>query len=336
MKSQHRALRVVFSVYVAAMVILLLGFSGVIAACPSAPISQGTQRNVQQIHRIDQGVREFTFSVSSDSRGSPRVFGELLTRIAAGRDLFGLHLGDVVMRADRDEYSGFIARVNSIGTPFMTAVGNHDSGTVGKDCYLNMLGPFYYAFTVGESRFIVLDDSEPAGLDDAQMTWLQGELAASAAYANRFVFMHKPLFDPREGESHCIENVQQARQLSSLFDQNRVTMAFAGHVHGYYEGVWGNTPYVITGGAGQQLVGSEPEHHFFHYVDVSVSQAGVKHSVVKLNAKPSRFIDVFLKGAWTRTAGFLRTNFFLFILPLCLLYLALFVIVMFRSYRSEP
>ena len=48
----------------------------------------------------------------------------------------------------------------------------------------------------------------------------------------------------------------------ALFKKYKVTHIFAGHIHGYYTGTWDGMPYTITGGAGAQLYGSDPEHVF--------------------------------------------------------------------------
>jgi len=97
------------------------------------------------------------------------------------------------------------------------------------------------------------------------MEWLKDELRKSQAYRYRFIFMHVPLYDPRKGEhkmGYSLRDLESANRLNRLFDESNITMLFVWHIHGYYRGIWGKTPYIITGGAGSELAGSDPRHYF--------------------------------------------------------------------------
>ena len=88
-------------------------------------------------------------------------------------------------------------------------------------------------------------------MDNKQLTWLNEQLNLSQKYKYRFVFMHVPLYTPN-GEterSMVATGPGGADALQTLFDTYNVTMIFASHIHNYYTGVWGKTPYIISGGA---------------------------------------------------------------------------------------
>ncbi|MEA3487636.1 MAG: metallophosphoesterase, partial [Euryarchaeota archaeon] len=91
-------------------------------------------------------------------------------------------------------------QIKTLNKPLLTAIGNHELTDQGRGNYYDMFGRFYYSFTVGETYFIVLDDADSKNIDPGQMNWLENELQKSTNYSNRFVFMHVPLFDPRNGE----------------------------------------------------------------------------------------------------------------------------------------
>lgn len=126
----------------------------------------------------------------------------------------------------------------------------------------------------------MLDDANTIRIDDQQMQWLQNELQKSQTYKYRFVFMHVPLFDPQnatnktEYDETALADVNQAKQLNDLFDKYNVTMLFTSHVHAYYNGTWGKTPYIITGGAGAPLINAGPDHSFYNYILINVSNNG--------------------------------------------------------------
>ena len=85
--------------------------------------------------------------------------------------------------------------------------------------------------------------------------------------------MHVPLYDTRTsgfGLKHALASPRNAGELNAMFDKYHVTMLFASHIHEYDRGVWGKTPYIITGGGGGELAGTNPQHYFFHYIRVSV------------------------------------------------------------------
>jgi hypothetical protein len=238
--------------------------------------------NADQLKKIDASKRDFSFAAFGDNRGSTTVFDTLISRVNADDVLFGLDNGDLVDSATVDNYRKFMAQWNAATRPMLTSGGNHDDP---GGIYAALFGAPYYDFTVGGTLFLVLDDSNGNAIAGQQLEWMKGKLAAGQSYRNRIVFMHVPLFDPRygpEGKGHSLADTANAQMLSALFDQYHVSLLVASHVHGYYEGTWGTTPYIISGGAGAPLYGTDPAHFFYHYVRVHVSDQGVTHEVVKI------------------------------------------------------
>ena len=113
-----------------------------------------------------------------------------------------------------------------------------------------MFGTSYYSFTEKNSYFIILNDAK-SDINSTQMDWLKNELRMSQNYKYRFVVMHIPLYDPRynsTGEGLSLSNSTTAKTLNDLFDQYNVTMIFTSHIHGYFKGLWGKTPFITMGG----------------------------------------------------------------------------------------
>ena len=254
----------------------------------TAPVSHGptpgnlpAHWNSDQLARVDKSRRDFTFAVFGDNRGSTTIFPTLMSRLNSDNVLFALDNGDLVDGGTVSNYRLFLGQIAVATEPFLTAMGNHED----LSSYTALFGPAYYDFTIGDSMFIVLDDSNESNIDPAQLEWLKGRLAAGQAQKNRFVVMHVPLYDPRlagDAVGHSLADLQFAHVLNALFDQNHVTLLITSHVHGYFEGVWGTTPYILTAGAGAALYGSDPAHFFYHYVLVHVTDKGVTHEVVKI------------------------------------------------------
>jgi hypothetical protein len=116
--------------------------------------------------------------------------------------------------------------------PFHTCFGNHDVKS-GADAQLrypffNMNGHSYYSLTRGEGtvEFFMLDSND---MDDRQLHWLDGALAASTAVWKVPVF-HHPIYS--SGKTHG-SNTDLRKQIEPLFVRNGVKVAFSGHDHIY-------------------------------------------------------------------------------------------------------
>ena len=143
--------------------------------------------------------------------------------------------------------------------------------------------------------------------------------------------MHVPLYDPRKGEDHCLRDLNFAKRLNDLFDRSNITMLFCSHIHAYYRGVWGKTSYIITGGGGAELAGSDPAHYFYHYVKVTVRNNSVKYSVVRLRTPELELLDRWAHDAWIYIYAFFAINFIDVLLAVAVIYLSSYIILLNRK-----
>jgi 3',5'-cyclic AMP phosphodiesterase CpdA len=108
--------------------------------------------------------------------------------------------------------------------------GEHDAGLDGGEAFREAFGPTHYTFAHEGVRFIVLDNvSQPGStLGEAQLQWLQAQLAPLPPGAPLVVFTHRPLFDlvPRWDWA----TRDGARALALLMPFQHVTV-FYGHIH---------------------------------------------------------------------------------------------------------
>jgi hypothetical protein len=129
----------------------------------------------------------------------------------------------------------------------------------------------WYAFTVGTSRYYVLDaawddnnlGSGTAYADDyaahwtsaaAEYRWLSADLAAHPA-GLKFAFFHYPLYSDQSTEDSDT-SLQGANSLEGLLSRNNVNIAFSGHAHVYernYKMGPNSVVSYISGGGGAQL-----------------------------------------------------------------------------------
>lgn len=270
------------------LVIAAFSLAGLAWAAEKGPLpaQDWNPANLAQINAAH--LKTLTFAVLGDNKDNFAVLGKLLQQIDGDPTLaFAIHLGDLVQEGDLPRYRHFFQEVRRrFHKPLLTVAGNHEyQCPEGDNFYQDIFGPDYYAFAVADNFLIVVDDGAPTGPGEAQLQWLEQQLAKAQNYRTRLVFLHIPLFDPRGGKNHHSLAPELARRLESLFQKYKVTYIFAAHIHGYFDGKWDGVPFTITGGAGAELYGTDPRHFFYHYLKVSVIGGQVHIQVQPLAEK---------------------------------------------------
>ncbi|MCE5213271.1 MAG: metallophosphoesterase [Methanobacterium sp.] len=245
--------------------------------------------NHEQLTLFSHLESNYTFTYSGDERDDKGNFKMMIININTNYPhiLFNINGGDLSSEAVqlynfKNDYliPGKVVRFDK---PVIFVIGNHElqkdpSGQI----YQSLFGsPTYYNFTEKNSYFIIIDNANGESLNDTQMKWLKEQLNQSQNYKYRFIFMHTPLYNPNADEEEHSMDVNGpggADTLKGLFDSNNVTMIFASHIHNYYTGIWGKTPFIISGGAGAPAeIGHPPNHH---YIVINVTDAGVNYTLV--------------------------------------------------------
>jgi 3',5'-cyclic AMP phosphodiesterase CpdA len=241
---------------VSAIVVLL----AIIAFNNYFPIGPGNY-NQKQIDRIQSfpPSNHFAFAVMGDNKNSFKIFRKILKDIDDNHYIFAIDVGDLVYDGEKAKYRIFYNMIKNERTPFLVAVGNHDIREGGAENYFDVFGKFYYSFDYGNSLFIVLDDANEERIDAAQMKWLKERLQKN--YQHKFVFLHVPPFDPRPEFDHSLSDKKKAREFMTLMEKYKPDIVFASHIHAYFDEMKNDVNYIITGGAGSELWGTDPDHY---------------------------------------------------------------------------
>jgi len=317
-----------FHRYIGYFAIVILVFATIIKLHSIFTFPDISDWNFHQLQKINKDQTDFSFDVFGDNKNSVKTFNNLIKKINTDNAAFAIDIGDLVYNGEKEKFRFFIDQISSFKKPLLTVLGNHEIKEEGRANYYVLFGRFYYSFAVGNSYFIILDNANKKNIDAWQLDWLKKKFKKSRKYKNRFVFMHVPLFDPRKGEykkGHSIKKIKTAKKLNKLFDENNVTMLFVSHIHGYYRGVWGKTPYIITGGGGAELAGSNPEHYFYHYIKVKVDNSNVKYEIVKLKTPDSGRVVKLIRDIWMYFYMFIRLHFIDILLSFSIIYLILYL-----------
>jgi len=251
------------------------------------------------LHVADPG--DLHFIVYGDNRGNNPPFASILDEVAADPDIaFVVGNGDLVKTPGKENYRQFLQQVSArLHVPFIPAPGNHDMDTDDGLLWRQIMGPLNYSFRIGANAFIIFDDNSADALAESPMQWLEQALAGAQDCDTRIVVMHVPLFDRAGGIlGHCIPEAM-SRRILEIFHKGRVTYVFGSHVHGYYAGDYEGIPYTITGGGGARLAGSNPQHHFFHYLRVHLHDGRVDVEVRRVPSPlAQRWFGPYGYAAW--------------------------------------
>lgn len=246
--------------------------------------------NQKQIEKIQQKQSDkFSFAVLSDSHINPETgsnsgtLKKILKDIDGSNYSFAIDIGDLVVGSAKQAPPFFYDVIKREKTPFLVAVGNHDLANDGGKYYLDTFGSFYYSFSYGNSLFIVANDATGA-VDKNQMLWLEEQLKKN--YQHKFVFMHIPFNDPRQGVNHdlsaFLNGGSKAKEIADLMEKYKPDIVFFGHIHAYYDWVENGVEYITTGGAGGNPVGEDPKHDFHNYIEVQVDGNNIVKQVKPL------------------------------------------------------
>jgi MYXO-CTERM domain-containing protein len=205
----------------------------------------------------------FSFVIFGDTRSNAGAHRNLVERIRSEVPDFLLHTGDLVNEGSVDaEWQTFfeVERELLRDNVMFAAIGNHDRSRGKVDAFRRYFpapttrseGSRYYAFTYGNSRFLILDSNLYSFALTDQTAWIERELAAAAVdtrVAHVFVVMHHPPYSTSLHGGHV-----ELRDLwGALFEKYRVRVVFSGHDHTYEHGYAGGVHYVVSGGGGAPL-----------------------------------------------------------------------------------
>jgi len=229
--------------------------------------------------------RPFRFVVYGDNRSDAYAHAEIMAGVLAELDVaFAVNTGDLVSDGETEaQWTEFFALEHELAArvPIWPVIGNHEEhdGEVPIWDRLFVLPTdasgteHYYAFTWGNSRFLVLDgyvEAEPWYLcllqlkaydecftreQDRFIERTLEDAAADPTIEHTFVFVHAGPYSSKEGRTGSA----QLRAWLAAFREQGVDVVFSGHDHYYEHGYAENgLDYAITGGGGAPLYEVNP------------------------------------------------------------------------------
>ncbi len=156
---------------------------------------------------------------------------------AAGRPQAALILGDIVWDSP-ELMAGVKGLFGQLGIPVYPLIGNHDHDRAVSDDdasaenYRRCFGPTYYAFDLGRTHYIVLDDIIYHGdkhydeqLDTLQLAWAARYARLLPTGSRVCIAMHAPVY--KSWLNHTMESIEPLLAAFAGFELHFIT----GHTH---------------------------------------------------------------------------------------------------------
>jgi len=264
------------------------------------------------------------FVILGDNRNGYQTFSQIIDQINAIGPAFTIDNGDLVFGGEPNKYRLFYETVSKLQVPLYTTLGNHDIRENGRGIYTELFGPAYYSIDYQNIHFAFIDSSrgwtEKRSIPEEQYQWLEKDLE-KAQGKRIFVVTHIPPTDPRtktepnpypqmsesqkagpiqqemsklSGTSnldHAFPDKEEAKHFESLMTKYKVDTVFLSHIHAYYSFVKGDVRYIISGGAGAELL---TKGSYYHFMRVKVTNKENYLEVVELPSPPNVIADRYI------------------------------------------
>ena len=285
-------------------------------------LRRSEDRTVELTPNTNVGYTEFV--ILGDNRNGYQTFSKIIEQINAINPVFVVDNGDLVYGGEPNKYRLFYETVSKLRVPLYTTLGNHDIRESGRPIYTKLFGPPYYSFDYGNGHFVFLDSSrgwaEKHAISEEQYIWLENDLK-SASGKRIFVITHIPPTDPRgtiepnklpdepgvektsffeklmnnysayKGRDHGFPDRKEAEKFESIMSKYKVDTVFLSHIHSYFSYIKGNVRYVISGGAGAELLTSDS---YYHYLRVKITNVDHFIEMVQLPSPANTIQDRYI------------------------------------------
>ena len=176
----------------------------------------------------------YRFAAVGDS-GAGRELQWFLQRAAEFGADFILHLGDLYYPPGT--LADARAQIDRATIPVYLTIGNHEFHRKAEplpEIYTSLFGPRNYSFDVLDTRFVSLDTAASTfpvwGGDRGRLLERLQSVGDSGIPDQYIVITHRPMIDPRPGESHEIGGFE-AEWLHKKFLQLGAITVLSGHIH---------------------------------------------------------------------------------------------------------
>lgn len=326
-------------------------------------LNTGEKKKIQPIQPNNIGSSNYV--ILGDSRDGYETFSKIIDQVDTLKPVFVIDNGDLVFSGKPNQYRLFDRKASKFSTTLCTTLGNHDIRGNGRETYTKLYGPEYYSFDFGNSHFTFLDSSpgwsQKQAISDKQYAWVERDLK-KARGKRIYVITHVPPEDPRSGTkpneiqhyidkakhgdsffeqkldnysensglNHGFQDSKEAERFENLMIEYKVATVYLSHIHSYFDYSKNGVRYIISGGAGAELL---TKNSYYHYL---VAKNDTRNSItmIQLPSPPnilmqryattvSLFAEAMYDENTTAVIFFIIGTLLLVLLMLMLLYIKL-------------
>lgn len=284
-------------------------------------------------------IGKYKYIILGDNRDGYDTFEQIIEQVNGVNPVFVIGNGDFVFSGKPNQYRLFDQIVSKISTTFCTTLGNHDIRGSGRSIYTMLYGPAYYSFDFADSHFAFVDSSpgwsEKQAISDEQYTWLEKDL--KGAQGKRiYVITHIPPHDPRSGVTpneiqnyvnevksgenwaeqklnnynenkdmeHGFQDPQEAAKFENLMSTYHVDTVYLSHIHSYFDYTMNDVRYLITGGAGAELL---TKNSYYHYIIAKFGDVNT-NIIIELPSPANNYLTRYIATAQLFTTAMYEEN----------------------------
>lgn len=227
---------------------------------------------------------EVRIAVIGDRTGShqPGVFEAVWKEVAAWKPAMAITIGDWIEGGNDGKAEAEWRELERFRPdfPLHFVAGNHDIWSArSRQIYERFTGrKARYSFDAGGAHFVVLDNAQQMELPQAELDFLEKDLAAWKGSGPRFVLFHQP------GWLLNVLVRQPDFRLHQIAKKYNVTAVISGHTHMYKRLELDGITYLTVGSSGGAIRGRDPlgkgfaEGFFYGYTQLVVQ--GAKADIV--------------------------------------------------------
>jgi predicted phosphodiesterase len=253
---------------------------------------------VLALRAFPEPANNFHLALLGDRTGGaePQIYGRVWREIDLLHPDFVLNVGDTI-EGNRDDatvekqWQDFHALWKRYKHyPLYFTAGNHDIwSALSEKVYIRetRFQP-HYSFDYQDAHFTVLDNSRAAGLDEAQLQFLEKDLKANRNKSPKFVIFHRPYWiEPLKADAASFPLHRIARQYG-------VAHVISGHGHKFVRMVRDGVQYMEVGSSGGTMRGKLlrgegfSQGNFYHFVWGKVEGSKAQFTVKEIDGAAGR------------------------------------------------
>jgi 3',5'-cyclic AMP phosphodiesterase CpdA len=188
-----------------------------------------TRKHLDKIAALNLDKKStFKFAVISDTQRFYDELEDVVKALNGRNDIdFLILTGDITDFGTTKEYRWINERMQELGIPFLTVIGNHDCVGNGKKIYKEMYGPYDYTMNIGRNRFVFINTNSREFSDPVpDLNFFRNALQDTTNFDQAFVLSHIPPFDDD------FENSME-EEFARISRDHKVKVSIHGHKHGY-------------------------------------------------------------------------------------------------------